>query len=55
MCDYVCMCVTIIIIEEIMNSRGTWGDMRHLGEGRERGKSYINEIYPYMKFSKFLI
>lgn len=33
-----CICVTIIIIEDIMNSRGTWGDMEWLGEGRGREK-----------------
>lgn len=35
---WVCMCVTIIIIEDIMNSRWTWSDMRGLGDGRGRGK-----------------
>lgn len=35
---WVYMCVTIIIIKDIMNSRWTWSDMRELNDGRGRGK-----------------
>lgn len=35
---WVCICVTIIIIEDIMNLRWTWSDMRGLSDGRGKGK-----------------
>lgn len=46
---WVCICVTIIIIEDIMNLRWTWSDMRGLSDGRGKGKKWNISIYEILR------